>query len=161
MDGHGAIIQLTVADWHDRVAEAMRASGQRMTIARLAIISWIAAQERPFSAEALTVALAQHPASIGRATAYRTVDWMREWGWLARVQTERGDYTYVRTLPGHHHHAICVRCGVTLLVEGCSALDSLSSLLALQGFQVQGHLLELFGLCASCRHPADDASSIP
>lgn len=147
----GSVVELSVADWSERVLEALRADGQRLTVPRRAIIAWIAAQQRPFSAEALTAAVAHHPAKIGRATAYRAVDWLRERDWLARVQTERGDYTYARTLPGHHHHAVCTRCGATLLVEGCSALESLTALLARQGFGVQGHILELFGLCARCQ----------
>ncbi|MGQ9928546.1 MAG: Fur family transcriptional regulator [Chloroflexaceae bacterium] len=105
----------------------------------------------PFSAEALTAAMAYHPAGIGRATAYRTVDWLRERGWLACVQTGRGDYTYARALPGHHYHAVCTRCGATLLLEGCSAIESLTALLARQGFRVQGRILELSGLCARCQ----------
>jgi Fe2+ or Zn2+ uptake regulation protein len=147
----GSVVELSVADWSEQVLSALCADGQRLTAPRLAIIGWLAAQTTPFSAEALTVALTHHPAGVGRATAYRAVDWLRERGWLAHVQTERGDYTYARTLPGHHHHAVCTRCGATLLLEGCSALESLTALLARQGFRVQGHILELFGLCARCQ----------
>jgi Fur family transcriptional regulator, ferric uptake regulator len=145
------LVELTPEAWAAQVQAAMRADGQRLTAPRLAIISWIAAQGRPFSAEAMTAALVDHPAGVGRATAYRAVDWLRERDWLARVQTERGDYTYARTLPGHHHHAVCTRCGATLLLEGCSAIEALTALLERQGFEVQGHLLELFGRCARCR----------
>lgn len=145
---NGAVIELRLADWSERVRDALHDRRQRLTRPRLTIIRWIAAQERPFSAEALAAALAPH---VGRATVYRMVDWLRDHGWLARVQTERGDYTYVRTLPGHHHHAICLRCGTTLLVEGCDAIESLTTLLARQGFHVQGHILEVFGLCIRCR----------
>ncbi|PDW02364.1 Fur family transcriptional regulator [Candidatus Viridilinea mediisalina] len=138
------------ATWSSQVQAAMRAEGQRITAPRLAIIAWIADQERPFSAEALTLALAKHPAGVGRATAYRAVEWLREHRWLARIQTDRGDYTYARTLPGHHHHAICTRCGTTLMLEGCGAIERLTQLLAREGFEVQGHLLELFGRCRRC-----------
>lgn len=145
------MVELSVADWSERVLAALRADGQRLTAPRLAIIGWIAAQTTPFSAEAITDALAHHSTGVGRATAYRAVGWLREWGWLARVQTKRGDYTYARTLPGHHHHAVCTRCGCTLLLESCSAIESLTALLARHGFHVQGHILELFGLCARCQ----------
>lgn len=153
----GGLVELSVEEWSERVVAALRADRQRLTAPRLAIVDWIAAQRRPFSAEALTAALAHHPAGVGRATAYRTVDGLRERGWLARVQTERGDYTYARTLPGHHHHAVCTRCGSTLLLEGCSALEDLTGLLAHQGFRVHGHILELFGLCARCQAAAGSA----
>ncbi|NJM08392.1 transcriptional repressor, partial [Candidatus Gracilibacteria bacterium] len=149
MTATGSLVELDASTWVIQVQAALRADGQRLTAPRLAIIGWIADAARPFSAEALTAALAS--AGVGRATAYRAVDWLRERGWLARVQTERGDYTYTRTLPGHHHHAVCTRCGATLLVEGCNAIDALTALLARQGFRVHGHILELFGLCARCQ----------
>ncbi|MCS6882809.1 MAG: Fur family transcriptional regulator [Oscillochloridaceae bacterium] len=141
-------VEVRVGDWGERVLAALRSEGHRLTGPRLAIIHQVASQERPFSAEALAATLAP---AVGRATVYRAVDWLRQRGWLARVQTERGDYTYVRTLPGHHHHAVCLRCGATLLVEGCQAIEALTALLARQGFRVQGHILELFGLCARCQ----------
>lgn len=149
MSESGTLVELRVESWMERIHADLRADDQRLTGPRRAIIAWIAAQDRPFSAEALSAALLT--AQVGRATAYRAVEWLRERGWLARVQTDRGDYTYVRTLPGHHHHAVCTRCGTTLLVEGCAAIESLTSLLARHGFQVQGHMLELFGQCAHCR----------
>lgn len=152
---NGSVIELQESVWAERVQAALRADGQRLTTPRLQILSWIAAQSTPFSAEALTAALASD--GVGRATAYRAVEWLRERGWLARVQTERGDYTYARTLPGHHHHAVCTRCGTTLLVEGCGAIDDLVAPLARQGFRVRGHILELFGLCARCQ--ADGGSA--
>ncbi|MFV9504370.1 MAG: Fur family transcriptional regulator [Oscillochloridaceae bacterium umkhey_bin13] len=155
---HGSVVELSMHDWSERVQAALRTDGQRLTTPRLAIIGWIAAQERPFSAEALTAAFANQTAGVGRATAYRTVDWLREQGWLARVQTERGDYTYTRTLPGHHHHAVCTRCGATLLLEGCNAFGALTDLLREHGFLVHGHFLELFGLCVRCRATNEGAS---
>ncbi|NCC33094.1 MAG: transcriptional repressor [Chloroflexia bacterium] len=147
----GAVIELSEHEWQQQVLTALQLEGQRLTAPRQAIVRWIAAQHTPFSAEALTSALSPQPASVGRATAYRAVEWLRDQGWLARVQTERGDYTYARTLPGHHHHAVCTRCGALLMFEGCAMIDSLTSMLEAQGFQVQGHIVELFGLCATCQ----------
>ncbi len=152
MSEGGSVVELSVAAWAAQVQAAQRTERQRLTAPRRAIIGWIASQTTPFSAEALAAALATHPAGVGRATAYRAVDWLREHGWLARVQTERGDHTYARTLPGHHHHAVCTRCGATLLLEGCAAIELLTALLARQGFRVHGHILELFGRRARCQH---------
>lgn len=157
MSENDSVVELSVEDWSERVRTALRTDGQRLTAPRLTIIGWIAAQTTPFSAEALTAALAHHPARVGRATAYRTIDCLRKRGWLARVQTERVGCTYAHTLPGHHHHAVCTCCGATLLLEGWSVLESLTALLARQGFCVQGHILELFGLCARCQAAAGGA----
>ncbi len=140
-----------VTDWEERVTVALREQHIRLTRPRRAIIHWIASQTTVFSAEALAVAVSTPLARAGRSTVYRMVDQLREQGWLTRVQTERGLYAYSRTILGHHHHAICTRCGATLLIRGCAALDELYSLLSEYGFVVRHHLIELTGLCRNCQ----------
>lgn len=148
---HNTIISLNSTDWEQLITNALRAHHIRLTQPRRAIIQWIAGQPALFSAEALAAALAPPPVRVSRATAYRMVNYLHEHGWLARIQTERGLYAYARTMPGHHHHAICLRCGTTLLIDGCAILDEITVLLAQHGFIVQHHLLELIGLCQRCQ----------
>ncbi len=145
------IVTISAVDWERLVIEACRNGQIRLTKPRRAIIAWIAGQHTLFSTEALAAAVATLPERIGRATAYRMVEQLRETGWLSRIRTERGSYAYARTLPGHHHHAICTRCGATLIIEGCAALDTLYALLETHGFVVQNHILELTGRCRQCR----------
>lgn len=151
MSDTGHIVELSTAAWEHLVLAALHTDQLRSTAPRRAIIRWIASQRTLFSTEALAAALGRGAESVGRATAYRTVDWLRDNGWLSRIQTEQGNYTYARTLPGHHHHAICTRCGKTLLIKGCSVFDELAELLARQGFAVQGHILEMLGRCQRCQ----------
>ncbi|ACL24912.1 Fur family transcriptional regulator [Chloroflexus aggregans] len=150
-DCHNTIISLSTTDWEQRITAALREHHIRLTQPRRAIIHWIACQPHVFSTEALAAALAPPPTRVSRATAYRMVDYLREQGWLTRIRTERGLYAYARTLPGHYHHAICRRCGATLLIDGCAILDELNVVLARHGFRVQHHLLELTGLCWRCQ----------
>lgn len=65
----------------DLVAEAQRANGQYLTLPRPAMLGLVAE-------------LASD--GMGRARDYRALNWLRERGWLARAQTERGSYTYAR-----------------------------------------------------------------
>jgi Fur family ferric uptake transcriptional regulator len=46
-------------------------------------------------------------------------------------------------------------CGLTLLFGGCDLTEALLHTLAAHGFTVQGHLLELYGQCATCRQAHD------
>lgn len=146
-----SIVTISATDWERLVVEALRADQIRLTRPRRMIVAWIAGQQTLFSAEALAAAVSSLPERIGRATAYRMVEQLRETGWLSRIRTERGVYAYARTLPGHHHHAICMRCGATLIIQGCAVLDTLYTLLETHGFVVQDHVLELTGRCQRCR----------
>jgi Fe2+ or Zn2+ uptake regulation protein len=154
-----SIIAISATDWEGLVLEAFRNAQIRLTRPRRDIIAWIARQRTLFSTEALAAAMAASPARVGRATAYRMVEQLREVGWLSRIRTDRGSYAYARTLPGHHHHAICDRCGTTLIIEGCAALDALYALLERHGFIVQSHILELTGHCQRCCAAEEERTS--
>ncbi len=144
------IVDLPSNIWRKLAEESMIAARQRITGPRRAILDWIAAVDTPFTAETVVSALAEQGFS-SRPTIYRTVDWLRSVGWIARVQADAPDHAYVRLLPGHYHPVVCERCGKTLVIAGCSALADVRSALHKRGFEVHTHVLELRGLCEHCR----------
>jgi Fur family ferric uptake transcriptional regulator len=88
-------------------------------------------------------------AGLGLVTAYRILDRMRRAGLVEEVDI-RGTARF-GLADRHHEHAICQRCGAIEPTEGC-LLDSLAGKrLRGTGFLVQGHRLDLFGLCRSCQ----------
>lgn len=137
--------------WRTQVEQMLIEQGQRLTVPRVAILGWIAATTVPFTAETLVSELVDRQQIGSRPTVYRTVDWLRSAGWIARVQSDESEHAYARMLPGHYHHAVCTDCGATLVLPGCEALQPLAAALADQGFEVRGHILELFGVCRECR----------
>jgi Fur family transcriptional regulator, zinc uptake regulator len=48
---------------------------------------------------------------------------------------------------GHHHHFICVKCGLTRPIEVCPMEEVNNSL---PGFQIMKHNFEVYGKCPSC-----------
>jgi Fur family transcriptional regulator, ferric uptake regulator len=124
---------------------------QRATPARQLLVDSIAAINRPFTAEELVDEFVNRQSLTGRATVYRTLDWLRISGWISRVQHDGEHATYTRTLPGHHHTVICTNCGTTLMLGGCDLETLLAPVLASSGFEVQGHVLELYGRCSRCQ----------
>lgn len=153
-------VQLTATTWREQVQTALQQEGQRLTLPRRAILDWIAQTDAPFTAETLVAELVEQQQSSSRPTVYRTVEWLRKTGWIARVQSDGPEHTYARLLPGHYHHAVCTSCGRTLVVPGCEALNSIAGLLEQQGFEVRGHILELFGLCQLCRAAAETSDVV-
>lgn len=142
---------LTAEEWLAGVARALQAAGYRNTVPRRAIVAWIAHLTMPFTAETLVDDLEQQQGISSRATIYRLVDWLRAEGWIARLHSDAVEHTYARMLPGHHHHAVCTGCGSTLIIDGCQIEVWLALLVAETTFEVRGHVLELYGLCGSCR----------
>jgi Fur family transcriptional regulator, ferric uptake regulator len=142
---------LPADEWRAQVEHALQVTGHRNTAPRRAVLDWIAAQTGPFTAETLVADLGTHAATPGRATIYRIVDWLRAAGWIARVHSDTHASSYTRLLPGHHHSVVCLRCGLTLMVGGCAVEQLVAPALADTGFEVHGHVLELYGVCGTCR----------
>ncbi len=147
--------------WMQAVRGAWRVGGLRVTEPRLRVLQTIARYGAPFSAEQLYDDLSRDGGERpGRATVYRTLEHLHSAGWLARIHGGAGEAGYVTSLPGHVHHLVCTSCGTVIAFAGC-ALDELVARLAAQtDFAIEGHLLQLYGRCATCRkarsHPCAD-----
>lgn len=138
------------AGWRTAVATALHGAGLRQSLARNAVLDWIAAASGPFTAEAIVQQLVGGWSLGSRPTVYRTVDWLRTAGWLARLHLEGSDRAYVRSLPGGHP-LVCTGCGEVQTLLGLELTPLLEARLGALGFELRGHHLELYGRCRRCR----------
>ena len=92
---------------------------------------------------------------IGHATVYRTVKTLQKLGRLHWVHEKNGEHRFVARYASHSHMLACRSCGLVVEFESCN-LSLLEKLLELEtGYRIEGHDLELYGLCPDCR------SSVP
>jgi len=131
----------------DTVTSRLANSGVRVTGARREVLRAIASIEGPFTIEELAAALPE----VGRATVYRTVKLLQESDFVCRMVLEDGGIRYELSQGDHHHHLICSQCGrVSEFVD--PGLDAIIQANAdRRGFDLAGHSVELYGLCAGCR----------
>jgi Fur family ferric uptake transcriptional regulator len=87
---------------------------------------------------------------VGLATVYRTLQAMTEAGELDVLRSDDGETLYRQCGPTHHHHLVCRSCGVTVEVEGPAVEKWAVRAADAHGFTDVTHVVELFGLCASC-----------
>ncbi len=104
------------------------------------------------TAEQMYRLLAKKDPHIGLATIYRTLNLFCEAG-LAQArhfgtQTQYDNVSH----KGHHDHLICTSCGKIVEFENCDIERLQEEVAAKNGFTIQTHKLELYGLCSSCRH---------
>lgn len=104
------------------------------------------------TAEQMYRLLAKKDPHIGLATIYRTLNLFCEAG-LAQArhfgaQTQYDNVSH----KGHHDHLICTSCGKIVEFENCDIERLQDEVAARNGFTIQTHKLELYGLCSSCRH---------
>ncbi len=129
--------------------KGLRITGPRRTLARLLV-------ETPgseFTIEQLwDMVLARNP-DIGRATVFRAVEILQELGLLDRVEYADGThrFRFCHDAGRHHHHITCSVCGKVSEVETCLSAEQIARVERLADFAIEGHRLEFFGRCASCR----------
>ena len=131
----------------EQILQAMKGRGYRNTMPRRTLAFAIADQGRHFTAEGLRQQL---PPDLGRATVYRILKILVEAGVLCRVMLEDDELHYQLSHRGHHHHLLCVECGLSQDLTGCDIEDALANASALHGFELSGHRLEVYGRCRDC-----------
>lgn len=104
------------------------------------------------TAEQLHVLLSKKNSHIGLATIYRTLNLFCEAG-IAQArhfgtQTQYDNVSH----KGHHDHLICTGCGKIIEFSNCDIERLQEEVAKRNGFTIQTHKLELYGLCAACRH---------
>lgn len=152
-NGYDARVQSTVD-----LGAALGAAGARMTRPRALVAELVAARDGPFTARDIVSPEGIAPQPVARATVFRTLELFERLGLLERLDLPDGSHAYVRCLPAqHHHHVVCVRCARTVDIPESGLQGVTSEIARATGFHLQGHRLELFGLCPECQRATGPA----
>jgi Fur family transcriptional regulator, ferric uptake regulator len=139
-----------------RLVAHLAASGCRITAPRRAVLRQMVGCRSAFTATDLLDRVLDASPDVGRATVFRTLDLLLDHGLLRRVHTDTGaswghSYVLCGLSDTHHHHLVCTRCGAITDFEACTVGSLVADLEAKTNFKVEGHHLELYGECESCR----------
>lgn len=143
----------------DHAREVLRQAGYKLTTPRLTILELLSENGGHLTSTDLLRLVEERDPSIGRASVFRTLELFARLGLVA--STVRGaTISYVLLFGGHHHHMICTHCQKLIEFEDCH-LGFLAALLRAEyGFQHEGHLLEVFGMCKECAAQATPNSAV-
>lgn len=126
----------------------------RMTQLRRRILHLIIQSAKPASAYALLSLYKTSEAGTGitATTVYRTLDFLEENGLVHRLATRNA---YISCLtPGHSLHGqfwICKRCDSVREMHGEAVTKAIEACADSQQFLAQGQVVEVIGICQSCR----------
>lgn len=124
----------------------LRATGARVTGARVAILELLTRANRALSHREVELALeASH---IDRVTVYRVLDWLTGEGLAHKIADDERVYRFsvVGKRDDPHAHFKCRACGNVFCLPAGSALD----LQLPQGFRGEEIELSVKGVCATC-----------
>jgi len=125
--------------------------GLRFTKPRQVVLSILEESHHPLSPQVIHQMAEQTEKSISLVSVYRTLDLLNELNLVCRVHGQEDCQGYVLSSPGHHHQLICRNCQKTVEFSGSTDLEPFIEAVEQQtGFLIDGHLLQLFGLCPEC-----------
>lgn len=129
----------------------LRAHGYRLTQPMQCVIRVMAQTQRALSPiDVYDLGREDYP-KLGLVTVYRTLEKMAELGLIDRVHHPSGCHMYLRAAQGHEHLMICLRCGQAEYFEGDDLSDLMQRISRRNGFQIQEHWLQFFGVCRQCQ----------
>ncbi|MEJ2186557.1 MAG: transcriptional repressor [Gemmatimonadota bacterium] len=126
-----------------------RKAGAKLTHQRLEIFRAVASSDEHPSVEAIYKVVQQTVPTISLDTVYRTLWLLTDLGLLRTVGPRQGSVRFDANLD-HHHHYVCVRCGLVRDFES-PELNALRIPRSVDRFgQVESAHVEVRGLCAGC-----------
>src|SRR5580693_6818725 len=141
-------------DLHGVAERRLRRIDQRYTSGRRAIVELLVSAGHPVSIGDI----AERLPALPRSSAYRHLTDLQAAGLIRRVAAsdEFTRFELAEDLTEHHHHLLCVRCGKVTDVTPSPEFErqvsvTVDELAAAEGFEPQGHRLDVLGVCAACR----------
>jgi Fur family ferric uptake transcriptional regulator len=132
------------------VRDRLAAQGHRLTLQRMIVAGALARARRTVSAQELYDSLrAEHPL-LGRATVFRTLDFLVEAGLAQRFEAEGHVHVYTSCAGNHHHHLVCRICGSTTEINDTAVNQLIDAVHGEYSFALDHDALDFYGTCAAC-----------
>jgi len=140
----------------EKFREFLATKGLRFTQERATVVEAVFATHEHFDAEQWVADLSAREDGdrVSRSTIYRTLNLLEEAGMIRKVARAKDrevyehDYGYPQ-----HDHLICKKCGELIEFENDAIAQAVDNIAARHGFRLEGHRLEVYGICDDCSRP--------
>lgn len=140
----------------EKFGEFLATKGMRLTTERRIIVNEVFSSHEHFDADQLAKRLSESAdhRRVSRSTVYRTLASLEEAGLLRKVArtNDRDVYEHDYGYP-EHDHLICGKCGSLIEFRNQTIRKLLEQVAADHQFRMNGHRLEVYGLCKKCSRP--------
>lgn len=135
----------------NKIAGILRQKGYRLTPQRHAVLKAIANSHDHLTPAEIYDRVRQECPDIGQATIYRVINLLTELKLICRINLSGDSQSYLMRRPaGHHHHLVCSQCGQAIDFTDCGLSQLERRLSSETGFDIEGHILEIYGRCPDC-----------
>lgn len=136
------------------LVDQLKINGFKVTEPRLMMLEVLLEnQDRFMSVDAIYLEVKARAPTVNVTTVYRNLEALESIGAIDRSLFDN-QITYFKLTchshhHHHHHHMICTSCGHMTVIDFCP-IDGLKRLAKQQRFVIEGHRLEVFGVCEQC-----------
>ncbi|MDA2967348.1 MAG: transcriptional repressor [Actinomycetota bacterium] len=141
-------------DIHEIAEKKLASIQQRYSSRRRRLVETLERADHPMIATDI-VAIDD---DLPQSSVYRNLAVLESAGVVVKVLTngDRAAFELAEELKGHHHHLVCVQCGLVLDIDVPDAVEELLDLglagvVGAAGFSLVGHRLDLMGRCQDCQ----------
>ena len=133
-----------------QIATRLTQSGHRLTAQRMLVADSLSRARRALSAQELYHRLLPGHPYLGRATVFRTLDFLVDAGLAQRFEGEGHVYLYAACEPHHHHHLVCRTCGAITDIDDVAVRTLISTVRTRYAFDLDHDALDFYGTCSRC-----------
>ena len=140
----------------DQFLTILRENGHRVTPTRLRLFREIYAHHSHIDADSLLESMQKRGLAISRATLYRNLDLMANYGFVEKRRLGGNRFLYEHVHSGmRHDHLVCSNCGrvVEFVSPGIVALQK--EICRAHGFDPEEHTLQIHSRCNDCSENAE------
>lgn len=142
------------SDIHEVAKERLSSINQRYSSRRRRLVEALLVSPHPLVATDIV----DTDDDLPQSTVYRNLAVLEAAGVVVKVLTngERAAFELAEDLKGHHHHLVCMDCGIVLDIDMPAAVekaleDGMQHIAKETGFALAGHRLDLIGRCDICK----------
>src|SRR5205823_13069769 len=131
---------------------SLRPQGGKRSTKRDRIVEVFLRQEGHVSADDLVERIRREASGIGRATVYRTLQWMVEAGVARKVDFGEGRSRYEPSYRHpRHFHLICTTCHASSEFLSSDVESLIEEVAESRGFTAAQSIVQIYGMCEECR----------
>ena len=127
----------------------LRKKGFKVTPLRLELLNIFSSNKTPFSPQSLVGKLKN---KSDQATVYRNLKSFKNSGLIRQIDFRHNHPHYELADMKHHHHLICLKCGLSEEINNCGLelTDQLVLSKSKKFKAIKEHSLEFYGYCSKC-----------
>jgi Fe2+ or Zn2+ uptake regulation protein len=143
---------VTTTDRVGGLLDELQARGERITVARRALVESLVGSDRHLTADELTAEVQRRHPAVHRATIYRTLERLRELGVVEHSHLGHGPAVY-HLHDEVHQHLVCEACGAVVEVPATLFRSVERKLRDEHGFVMRPLHFAVVGRCRACAPP--------